>query len=293
MSGIFRKKRTWLIIVLLIIITPVVAFKLMQASFEISPEEMNDYFKDKSQKPRFVTYSALDHDMFYATTGSDTNQLVLFVHGAPGSWDAYVKYLGDTALMQRAQLVSVDRPGYGNSGYGNSVTSIEAQAAMIKPIIDSNKSCKPAILVGHSLGGPVIARLAMDYPDKIGALIFLAPAIDPDNEKIYKISYPANWKVFRWMVPTVWKVTNDEKLSHVEELTKMIPLWATITVPCTYIYGEKDMIVPPVNVEFAKKMLVNAPLNVIDLPKENHFIPWTRQDTVTRVILQYLEGKNQ
>lgn len=292
MSGIFRKKRTWLIIVLLLIIAPFVAFKIMEVSFEISPEEMNDYFKDKPQQPRFVTYRTMDHDMFYATTGSDTNQLVLFIHGAPGSWDAYMKYLGDTALMHRAQLISVDRPGYGKSGYGKSVTSIEAQAAMIRPILDSNKSGKPAILVGHSLGGPVIARLAMDYPDKIGALIFLAPAIDPDHEKIYKISYPANWKVLRWMVPTVWKVTNDEKLSHVAELTRMLPLWTNIRVPCTYIYGEKDMIVPPVNVEFAKKMLVNAPLHVIDLPGENHFIPWTRQDTVTRVILQYLEEKN-
>jgi pimeloyl-ACP methyl ester carboxylesterase len=90
------------------------------------------------------------------------------------------------------------------------------------------------------------------------------------------------------MVPAPWQVTNDEKLAHVEELKKMVPLWANITVPCTYIYGEKDNIVPPVNVEFAKKMLVNAQLHVISLPEENHFIPWTRQDTITNVIMRYL-----
>lgn len=288
---IFRRRRTWLIILLLLIIAPIAAFKIMEASFEITPQEMTDYFKDKPQQPVFKTYTALDHEMFYAETGSDTNQQVLFVHGAPGSWDAYMKYLGDTTLMRHAQVVAVDRPGYGKSGFGKSVTSIEEQAAMIEPILNSNKSGKPAILVGHSLGGPIIARIAMDYPEKVGALIFLAPAIDPDHEKIYKISYPANWSIFRWMVPTVWKVTNDEKLSHVEELKKMLPLWANIKIPCTYLYGEKDMIVPPVNVEFARKMLVNAQLNVIDFPAENHFIPWTRQDTVTKVILQYLEKK--
>ncbi|HUM47288.1 MAG TPA: alpha/beta hydrolase, partial [Chitinophagales bacterium] len=247
MFKIFKRRRTWIIIILLLIIIPIVAFKIMEASFEITPEEMTDYFKEKPQQPRFISYTALGHDMFYAETGSDTNQLVLFVHGAPGSWDAYMRYLGDTALMHRAQLVSVDRPGYGKSGMGQSVTSIEAQAAMIQPILEANKSGKPAILVGHSLGGPVIARLAMDYPGQVGALIFLAPAIDPDNEKIYAISYPANWKIFRWMVPAVWKVTNDEKLSHVEELQKMVPLWAGIRIPCTYMYGKKDGTVPPVN----------------------------------------------
>jgi len=274
---------------MVLIIIPIVAFKIMETNFEITPAEMKNYFKEKPQQPNFVTYIALNHEMFYAETGSDTNQLVLFVHGAPGSWEGFMKYLGDTALMHRAHLVSVDRPGYGKSGMGKSVTSIEAQAAMIKPILDSNKSGKPAILVGHSLGGPVIARIAMDYPHQVGALIFLAPAIDPENEKIYAISYPANWKIFRWMVPTVWKVTNDEKLSHVEELQKMLPLWASIHIPCTYMYGEKDGIVPPVNVEFAKRMLTNASLQIITFPEENHYIPWTQQDSITQVILDYLE----
>src|SRR4030095_2076296 len=122
MAGIFRRRRTWLIIIIILIVTPIVAFKIMVSSFEITPDEMADYFKDKPQQPNFVSYTALNHEMFYAETGSDTNQLVLFVHGAPGSWDAFMKYLGDTALMHRAHLVSVDRPGYGKSGFGKSVT---------------------------------------------------------------------------------------------------------------------------------------------------------------------------
>lgn len=292
MLKIFKRRRTWIIIALIVILLPVAAFKIMEATFEISPSEMNAFFKDKPWQPAFRTYTAMNHEMFYASAGSDTNQLVLFVHGAPGSWDNYLKYFGDTALLQRAQLASVDRPGYGKSGYGMSVTSIEEQAAMIRPILDANKSNKPAILVGHSFGGPVIARLAIDYPDKIGALIFLAPAIDPEHEKIFSISYPADWKLFRWMVPTVWKVANDEKLSHVEELNKLAPLWSQIKIPCTYMYGLKDGLVPTINVEFAKRMLVNAPLEITAFPNENHFIPWTQQDSITKVILHYLKDRD-
>ena len=221
--------------------------------------------------------------MHYMETGRDTDQLVLFVHGAPGSWNVFAKYLADTSLMN-AHLVAVDRPGYGKSDFGKSVTSIAAQAEMIAPILNSNQSKKPAILVGHSLGGPVIAQMAMNNSNRIGALIFLAPAIDPDHEKIWWISKPANSFLFKWMVPAVWRVTNDEKLSHVQELKKMIPLWQNIKCPCWYFYGEKDRIVPPENVDFARRMIVNAPLNITAWPNENHFIPWTQQDSITKVI---------
>lgn len=290
---LLKQRRTWVIIFLLIVSAPVVAFKLMEASFEITPDEMVDYFRDKPQQPDFASYTVSGRNMYYASTGNDSNQMVLFVHGAPGSWDAFMKYLGDTALMQRAHLVSVDRPGYGKSGLGYSVTSIEEQAALIGPILDANKSGKPAILVGHSYGGPVIARLALMYPDKVAALVLLAPAIDPDNEKLYWINRPADWGVFRWMVPAVWRVSNDEKLTHVAELQKLVPLWSDIRIPCTYLYGEKDGLVPPANVHFAEKMLVNAPLKIVAFPKENHFIPWTQQDSVTQVILGYLEDGMQ
>ena len=39
------------------------------------------------------------------------------------------------------------------------------------------------MLIGHSLGGPVIARMAMDYPDAYQGLIFVAASIDPEMEK--------------------------------------------------------------------------------------------------------------
>ena len=99
-----------MIISLLLLTSPIVAFKIMEASFEITPDEMTDFFKEKPQQPNFGVYTTFKQEMFYAETGSDTNQMVLFVHGAPGSWDAFMKYLGDTALMRRAHLISVDRP---------------------------------------------------------------------------------------------------------------------------------------------------------------------------------------
>jgi pimeloyl-ACP methyl ester carboxylesterase len=61
--------------------------------------------------------------------------------------------------------------------------SLRMQSACLAPLLRLGKSAKKPILVGHSLGGPVAARLAMDYPDEVGGLILVAPSIDPELEK--------------------------------------------------------------------------------------------------------------
>ncbi len=53
---------------------------------------------------------------------------------------------------------------------------------MMKPILELVVNQK-TILVGHSLGGPVIARTAMDYPDLVDGLILVGGSIDPEMEK--------------------------------------------------------------------------------------------------------------
>jgi len=54
------------------------------------------------------------------------------------------------------------------------------------------------------------------------------------------------------------------------------------------MYGDKDGLVPPVNVEFAKKKITNAPLSITEFPDENHFLPWTQQDSITKIILKLI-----
>ena len=38
---------------------------------------------------------------------------VLFIHGSPGSWEAWQDYLADPELSSRAHLLAIDRPGFG------------------------------------------------------------------------------------------------------------------------------------------------------------------------------------
>lgn len=284
---ILKRRRLWIWIALLTAVTLMMAFS-KGVSFSTKRAQADAYFKSQSLEPRYHVYRHGERDMFYAEVGREGLTPVIFVHGSPGSWGTFMRFMGHKGLLGKAKLISVDRPGFGESGRGAAEKSIRMQAAAIQPILARYARQKPAILVGHSFGGPVIARLAMDYPELVGGLILVAPSIDPDLEKTKWYQIPADWKAFSWMLPTDLVTTNREILPLKRELEEMLPLWSAIRVPVTLIQGEKDRLVPPANADFAKKVLLNAPLNVIREPDLNHFIPWNRPDLILDAIFDQL-----
>lgn len=246
-------------------------------------------FEEKEYQPQFITYETFGSTMHYAQIGDITKPMVVFVHGSPGGWDAYVKYFKDTSLTNIACIISVDRLGYGSSNGGIAEPSLEAQAAAILPILSSSKAKQKPIIVGHSLGGPIVARMGMDYPNAMKSIIMLAPSIDPDMEKNEWWRHILKSGIIRAVMPPMMVSSNLELMPLREELELMLPLWDNIKVPCTIMHGKKDMLVPYGNVAFYKKMLVNAPKKeVISFEKENHFIPWTQYDSVKMKIVEHL-----
>jgi len=218
----------------------------------------------------------------------DTLPIVFFVHGSPGSSDNFFEFMSDSFLLERSRMISVDRLGYGYSEYGHPETSIPVQVAVIRSILDKYTS-RQVILVGHSYGGPIIARFAMDHPGMVNGILLLAPAIDPDGEKIFWFSYFAKWKITRWMLSGSLKVAGDEKFSHEEELRKMESGWSKIDIPVVHLHGEKDNLVPYRNVEFSRKVIADSYLKVVSIPKANHFFLWSQPTLVVNEIRELLK----
>jgi pimeloyl-ACP methyl ester carboxylesterase len=245
------------------------------------------YKKFGKQPVQVEVYELENKNVRYVHTGNDTLPLVLFIHGAPGSSEEFYDYLKNETLLKKCQMIAVDRVGYGYSDFGKAEISLEKQAFFISPILEKYKNEK-IILVGHSYGGPVVARLAMDYPNSIKSIILAAPAIDPDNEKMFWINRPLQWGVFRWMIPRSFKVANDEKMAHSSQLKLMLPKWQEIKIPVTYIHGKSDWIVPFINNEFAKKMLINAKVEFILKEKTGHLFPFTNPEILQDAILKCL-----
>ena len=239
----------------------------------------------------FHTLKAGDQLLHYVEVADKTAKpLVLFIHGSPGDWNAWVRYLNDPELRQRAHLIAVDRPGFGLSGGGEVERSLVRQCQAISTVLTNASPGQRVVVVGHSYGGPVTARLAMDYRDQISDLIILAGSIDPGQEHTKWYQYVAEWPLLNRVVPDSLAVANREIRALKPELASMLPLWGGITQRVCVIQGEKDELVPPENAAFAERMLTNATkMNVIRIPEMNHFIPWTQYELVKAEILKHLE----
>jgi pimeloyl-ACP methyl ester carboxylesterase len=211
---------------------------------------------------------------------------IVFIHGAPGSLADYLKYFKDEELIQKVNLISVDRFGYGNSEFGKSEASIKIQGEAINSIIENECNSKNIILVGHSYGGPIAIQMAMDFSARYKGIILLAPALDPDNEKEIKLAQLPMHQPIRWLTPPALRVAADEKNSHIEELRKILDNYNSIQLPVWHIHGTSDSLVPYENLEFSRRKISPDFLNVISLEKVDHFLPWSHYNLVVDKILK-------
>lgn len=278
-----KKKIIFLSSILLVFILSHLFFTL-----RTSDKKTLKYF-DNEKVPCQIDYipsTISDHKIRVISTGNKTDKAILFVHGAPGSSNAFYKYLKDPDLLKHAQLISYDRPGYGYSGFGKSMTTTSEHAQIIKNIIEHYK-LNNVVVVGHSYGGPIAAYAPL-VSHKITAALLIAPAIDPDQEIYYWIGNFAKWKATKWAVPTALVVSADEKYTHEEDMRNLVDEWKNVEVPVVNLQGDKDMLVPHENLRFCEEHFNPKYFTGKTIKDENHFTPWTKKELVVEEILNLL-----
>jgi pimeloyl-ACP methyl ester carboxylesterase len=278
---------------LAIIISFLVMLHACVPSFRMSSKEIEDFFAEKHVTAEQHQYNVEGKEIHYVTSGDTSKPAVLFVHGSPGSLSAFINYLADSALVPNAFLITTDRPGFGYSNFGVGEPSLKKQAEILKPLLEKYKDHRPLILVGHSLGGPLIAKMSMEFPNLIDGLIIVAGSIDPDlepNETWFRA--PLATPFLSWILPASFRASNDEIYQLKPQLQEMIPYWKNITCPVIVIHGTADDLVPYGNVAFAKKMLINAPTEFVTKDGMNHFVPWSNPELIRAAILKMIEGLN-
>lgn len=256
-----------------------------------SDEEITDSLQNKGvELIEFYDYEVDGKSMHYIHVGEAGKPLVLLIHGTPGSAGAFTSYLADSTLREKVQIVAVDRPGLGYSDFGNAERSLQRQAAAIQPILERHQAEK-VILMGHSFGGPVIIRLAMDYPEQIDGVVMVAGSVCPELEPREWWRGPLDWLLIRWILPPALRVANQEIMALYDELLLMESLWLKVDMPVTTFQGTEDQLVPPGNAGYAHKMLVNCPANKVNMIEGgNHFILWSLKDDIVAEMLSMLES---
>jgi pimeloyl-ACP methyl ester carboxylesterase len=257
----------------------------------MSSREVNTFFKEKKLQGTQQQYKTGDgHEIHYVTSGNDQLPLVLFVHGSPGSLSAFIDFMADSSLLSKAFLVTTDRPGFGHSNFGLAEPSLEKQADILKPILEKYKDNRPIILVGHSLGGPLIVRMAMAYPHLVDGLVIVAGSIDPELEPDETwFRAPLATPFLSWILPRSFRSSNEEIYQLKPELQKMLPYWKDVTCPVVVIQGKADSLVDPGNADFARKMLINAPVDFVLVEGMDHFVPWSHPGLIRDAVLQLLD----
>jgi pimeloyl-ACP methyl ester carboxylesterase len=253
--------------------------------FRISDEEALEEFTEDSLKPSFGVLETDARRLHYAYLDQGNDLLIVFVHGSPGSWNAFIDFFMADSVLKNTDILSIDRPGFGQSDFGNAEPSLKVQAELLNNVIELFDH-KRKILIGHSLGAPTIARIAMDNPSSFDGLIFVAPSIDPELEKQEWYQMVIKSNVGKLFTPTEFTVSNNEILALKKELELMVPLWEKIRIPIVLIHGTEDSLVPKENADFARRMLPDSLLSIRMLKGENHFIPWSNPWVIIEAIYQ-------
>ena len=255
-------------------------------SFRKTDAEEKKEFAQSHVTLRTETLKIYGRHIHYAITGQDSLPTLYFIHGSPGNWNAFAEYMKDSQLLKKFRMVSVDRPGFGYSDFGDA-QHLDIQSRWISPLFSLLGNHKPIFLAGHSLGGPLVIKLGADNPGIFSGLVIISGSIDPKEED------PEKWRPWlfntslNYLVPGALRPANEELWYLKKDLVLLEKDFSKISCPVYFIHGTSDTWVPPANVTYGKTLLVHAPfVEVTMIPGANHFIPWTKFNEIRSVLLK-------
>jgi pimeloyl-ACP methyl ester carboxylesterase len=171
-------------------------------------------------------YAALDgHKVHYKTLGSG-KETVVFVHG--WTCDMSVWRFQAPAFAKNRRVIAIDLPGHGRSD----APEIDYTMGLFARAIDAvmrEEGASRAVLIGHSMGTPVVREFYRLHPEKTSALVavdgsfralvsdpagrerFLAPFRGPEYREALAhfadFSFPPDQAALRDSVKTVMMKT--------------------------------------------------------------------------------------
>ena len=103
----------------------------------------------------------------YSVQGKGEPTLV-FIHC--GGCDRHVWDNQVSAFAKNQRVVTIDLPGHGESGQGRKIWSVESFADDVNAVITKLK-LKRVILVGSSMGGPIVLEATRRMPERVVAIV--------------------------------------------------------------------------------------------------------------------------
>ena len=121
-------------------------------------------------KSRYAKFDGIK--VHYQTSGKGDSALI-FVHGWTCDGDFW---RGQTSAFPSLRVIAVDLPGHGQSDKPRAGYTMDYFARSIAAVMNDAK-VKRAVLVGHSMGTPVVRQFYRLYPEKTLGLVIVDGAL--------------------------------------------------------------------------------------------------------------------
>ena len=228
----------------------------------------------------------------------------LLIHGAMRGawlWDKLMPLL----MKGGANPIAIDLPGHGDR-------TGEASFAMMSTYIDDviqfirKENLKDLVLVGHSMSGIVISKVAEEIPERIKHLVYLAAVVPRNNEALIDLLTKERQEALNKLHGKVKEVfgtreqlrpmyftdlEGEEKEFYLKQLTPQ-PLavffekiqfkqFPKLEIPMTYLLGLKDKSLPP---ELTRRFAERLGVKPIEIDA-GHDLMVSRPGEVAKVLL--------
>ena len=151
-----------------------IVISLFITSSVISADDFSNHIFKKLDRP--LTEIGFKEDFVNSNDGVKINyffsgkekKALVFVHGFSCSskyWLAQLEY-----FSKEYTVVAIDLAGHGNSGDNRKTYNMDAFGKDVKSVVN-HLDLEDVILIGHSMGGPVIVEAANELGDKVNLLI--------------------------------------------------------------------------------------------------------------------------
>ncbi|MCS6879775.1 MAG: alpha/beta hydrolase [Oscillochloridaceae bacterium] len=235
---------------------------------------------------------------------------VLFLHGWLGSWRYWFPTM--EVVARQFRTYSFDFWGFGDSRRKRTRESIQAYSEQVIRFLDA-LGIDRLMLVGHSMGGMVALKTAINYPERIQRVVTVGAPIDGDSlswllkltdrpflADVFARTPLLRRCLFRFFLgqtndPAVKEVIDDSVKSSADTLRYAVSsMWRTdlrpelprLRVPALVVHGGRDDIVNPDQLD----LFANVPTaRIFPMPRSRHFPFLDEAATFNEALLSFLQ----
>jgi pimeloyl-ACP methyl ester carboxylesterase len=265
-----------------------------------------------------VTVDGLN--VYYKDTGPKDAPVLLLLHGFGSSlqtWDHWA-----TKLEAHYRVIRLDLPGFGLTGPSPLHDYSESGDLATLMHFADKLGLSSFSIIGHSMGGKMAWGLAAAEPDRVKALVLMAPDGFPEAKDIGTKPYavPAVMGMMKFCLPKYLvrksiepafvdaSALSDILVDRYYDMlrapgvraailaranqtiyTDPVPRLKKITAPTLLIWGEQDQMIPSSLAQRYASVLANS--KTVLLPNLGHLIQEEQPDIALKHITEFLSSK--